>query len=156
MVPVTLPLMQNLGIEIQRAKNKHRTRSLVYGVLAIGNVLLSRMLIPRWGCIGAAAGTAVALILGNGLFMNWYYATHIGLDILGFWKSIARILPGFVAPCALGFVFNRFWRLNSYLDILLAAGAITVVYCASIWLFSMNKYEKNLVSSPVKKLLRRR
>ena len=156
MVAIYVPLFQNVGLDIQKAKNMHKARSVVYLIIAIANVAATIPLTKMWGGVGAALATMICMLLGNTLFMNWYYATHIGLDILGFWKSIARILPGFVAPCALGFVFNRFWRLNSYLDILLAAGAITVVYCASIWLFSMNKYEKNLVSSPVKKLLRRR
>jgi O-antigen/teichoic acid export membrane protein len=38
MVPVTVSLVQNLGIEIQRAKNMHKTRSVVYACLAVGNV----------------------------------------------------------------------------------------------------------------------
>ena len=38
-IPVTVPLVQNLGIEIQRAKNMHKARSIVYLFIAIANVL---------------------------------------------------------------------------------------------------------------------
>ena len=40
-IPVTVPLIQNLGIEIQRAKNKHQARGVVYFCIAVGNILLS-------------------------------------------------------------------------------------------------------------------
>ena len=36
-IPVTVPLIQNLGIEIQRAKNKHQARAVVYFFIAIGD-----------------------------------------------------------------------------------------------------------------------
>lgn len=72
-IPVTIPLIQNLGIEIQRAKNMHKSRSLVYLVIAVCNVLLSIPLIYRYGAVGAAIGTAFALVMGNIIFINWYY-----------------------------------------------------------------------------------
>ena len=40
-IPVTVPLIQNLGIEIQRAKNMHKFRSIVYFLIAIGNIFIS-------------------------------------------------------------------------------------------------------------------
>ena len=38
---MTVPLIQNIGIEIQRAKNMHQFRSKVYFCMAIGNALVS-------------------------------------------------------------------------------------------------------------------
>jgi O-antigen/teichoic acid export membrane protein len=91
MAPVTVSLVQNLGIEIQRAKNKHKARSVVYACLAIGNVGVSIGLVPYWGVVGAAAGTTISLILGNILFMNWYYHKKLGLDMITFWKDILAL-----------------------------------------------------------------
>jgi len=138
MAPVTLPLMQNLGIEIQRTKNKHRTRSLVYGVLAIENVLLSRMLIPRWGCTGAAAGTAVALILGNGLFMNWYYPNRLGLDMVPFWKTVGRLLP----VCLLTMLFGALLRAGLEIRSWGSLTAAVMLYCAVYVLLLMAAKKK--------------
>jgi len=72
-LPVTIPLIQNLGIEIQRAKNMHKARSIVYLLIAMINVFISIPLIKYFGTVGAAVGTAFSLLVGNGLFMNWYY-----------------------------------------------------------------------------------
>lgn len=40
-LPALVPLIQNLGIEIQRAMNQHRFRSVIYSVMALLNVLVS-------------------------------------------------------------------------------------------------------------------
>ena len=72
-IPVTIPLIQNLGIEIQKAKNMHQFRSWVYFFIAVANVFLSIPLAKAYGGIGAAIGTAISLLIGNGLVMNWYY-----------------------------------------------------------------------------------
>ena len=128
MLPVTVPLMQNLGIEIQRTKNKHRTRSLVYFLLAIGNVLVSRMLIPRWGCIGAAAGTAAALILGNGLFMNWYYPCRLNLNMVLFWKSLGRLLPVWILTILFGAMLSAVLKIRSWGGLAAAVLLYSAVY----------------------------
>ena len=73
MVPVTIPIIQNVGIEIQRAMNKHQARTIVYAAIAVLNIIISVFLIKSYGVAGAAFGTAISLLAGNGLFMNWYY-----------------------------------------------------------------------------------
>ena len=63
--PVTVPLVQNLGIEIQRAKNMHKARSIVYLFIAIANVFISIPLIKLMVPAGAAAWYSDFLIAGN-------------------------------------------------------------------------------------------
>jgi O-antigen/teichoic acid export membrane protein len=154
MVPVTVSLIQNLGIEIQRAKNMHRARSVVYACLAAGNVVLSIFLIPQWGCVGAAAGTAISLVLGNILFMNWYYHKKIGLDMRYFWKEILRLLPATVAVCLFGLVYTYFVRVSGWMMLALSAAVFAVVYAAMMWLLGLNSYEKQLFKKMLYKLSR--
>lgn len=48
-LPVMVPLCQNVGIEIQRAKNMHHARSLVYLAMAVGNVAFTAAAAPALG-----------------------------------------------------------------------------------------------------------
>lgn len=151
-VPVTLPLVQNIGIEIQRAKNMHKARSVVYVCIAAMNVLLSILLIRRWGCTGAAAGTAVALILGNILFMNWYYHNRIGLNMIYFWKQIAGFLPGMFLASLFGCALIYVVEISGWIMLLLSAIVYSAVYCGTMWLTGFNSYEKQLIKGMLKKL----
>lgn len=151
-IPVSLPLIQNLGIEIQRAKNMHRVRSIVYTCLAAANVVFSIFLIRWFGCVGAAVGTAIALLLGNGLFMNWYYHKKIGLNMLAFWKSMASFILPLLAMFLFGGVYVYFVRVSGWVMFLISAAIFAAVYCVVMWLLGMNKYEKQLVRKMLRKL----
>lgn len=150
-IPVTVPLIQNIGIEIQRAKNKHQIRSVVYLCVAVINVLISIPLAKLYGPVGAALGTGITMIGGNIIFMNWYYQQGIGLDIKHFWKNIASLSKGLVIPVVAGFLIYRFIPMNSLMSILVLACVYTVIYGASMWLLGMNDYEKNLFRGVVRK-----
>lgn len=154
-VPVTIPLIQNLGIEIQRAKNMHQFRSILYFFIAIGNVCLSIPLAKIYGGIGAAMGTAISLLIGNGLIMNWYYHKKVGLDMKYFWSQILKFMPSLLPPAVIGvliFIFVDFYRIIPFLT----SGIIyVVVFGVSMWFLGMNQYEKDLVGKPVLRILRK-
>ena len=155
MAPVTVPLIQNLGIEIQRAKNKHQFRSKVYFFMALFNVAISIPLGMKWGGFGCALGTAIAMIVCNGFVMNWYYHRHIGLDMAYFWRSILKIVPSFVPPVLLGLLVLRLHTFAGYGGVVLFAIPYCAVYGVSVYLLAMNRQEKDMVNAMGRKLLRR-
>lgn len=152
MLAAFIPAFQNIGVEIQKALNKHKARSIVYFLIAILNIVLTIPFSIWWSGIGAAFATMLCMLLGHGLFMNIYYNNVIGLDIIGFWKSIGSILPGYILPCLAGFLINRYCLIDSFIEVLLYAIIIIVIYFISIWNFSMNRYEKNLIKSLMSRL----
>ena len=152
MIPITIPLIQNLGVEIQRAKNKHRDRSIVYLCAGICNVLVSIPLIHRFGVIGAAMGTGMSFLLGNGLFMNWYYHKRIGMDIIYFWKQIGRILPALIAPVILGILIVRFSLIVGLISFVSLGIVYVFVFCISMWFIGLNQMERELISKPMARI----
>lgn len=152
-VPTILPSIQNLGIEIQRAKNMHRFRSLVYVLVAILNILISIPLCWLFGEIGVAIGTAIPVFIGNGLLMNWYYYKYIGLDIPRFWKRIRAIVPSLVLPALAAVLIAVFVPVRGYLQILLFGGIYLVVFVISVWLLGLTAREKELIVTPLKRII---
>ncbi len=150
-LPVTIPLIQNLGIEIQRAKNLHKYRSIVYFIIAVLNVIVSIPLAKLYGGTGAAIGTAASLLLGNGLIMNIMYQKLIGLDIIYFWKQILKFIPALIAPAIFGFIIMKYVHYSNIFIFALMICLYSIVYCISMWLLGMNKYERNLITEPVKR-----
>lgn len=153
--PVTVPLIQNLGIEIQRAKNMHKARSIVYFFIAISNVFISIPLVKWIGPIGAALGTAISLTAGNILFMNWYYHTHIGLDIWYFWKKIAGFIPGLVIPCIIGTLIKIFMPMDTLVSLGIMVIIYTLIFIVSMYYLGMNEAEREMISGPICKMLRK-
>lgn len=154
-VPVTIPLIQNLGIEIQRAKNMHKFRSWVYLFIAILNVILSIPLSKLYGGVGSALGTAVSLIIGNGLVMNWYYHYRVGLNMKSFWIQILRLTRSLVLPVIIGMIISLYVDLYNISSFLIYGSIYVLIFIASVWYLGMNNYEKNLIAYPTMKIIKK-
>ncbi len=152
----SIALIQNLGIEIQRALNKHKFRSVVYIIMATINLGLTTILCKRLGVIGTAVGTAVSLIVANGFIMNIYYHKKCNINIIAFWKSIARMALGLIPALIFGVVLKKYFDFYAVYSMLLGIIVYIAVYFASMWLFAINSYEKGLITKLFAKVLKRR
>ena len=149
MFPATIALTQNVGIEIQRAENKHQFRSIVYLIMAVLNLILSIYLCQKYGAIGSAVGTAFSLVVANGIIMNVYYQKKCNIDVICFWKNICRMCVGLIVPIAIGICMMLFVELYTFWKLLLCIIVYAVVYILSMWLLGMNEYEKGLMKKPL-------
>ena len=151
-IPYGISLVQTMCLSIVVAQNKHRFRSIVYLVIAIVNVVGTWFAMKKWGIVGAAAVTAVAFVLGQGFAMNWFYHKRTGLNMIRFWKKtgVVFIIPAVL--CAVAIFASRF--IDFYKIPVFAAGVAVyiAVYFLLSWLLIMDKYEKNLILSPFKKI----
>ncbi|HJA65500.1 MAG TPA: polysaccharide biosynthesis C-terminal domain-containing protein, partial [Candidatus Mediterraneibacter cottocaccae] len=153
--PVFIPLIQNLGIEIQRALNKHRFRSFLYIGIAGANLLMSIPLTMAFGVKGAAMGTCVSLLIGNGLIMNLYNHFRVGLDMVYFWKQILRLLLPGAGALVPGMALGAYLTVDSPAEFILAGAGYSLAYAVLEWRFGLNDREKRLVAEPLGKVLNR-
>ena len=153
MVPATVPYIQNVGIAIQTAENKHKFRAFLYIAMAVVNFSISIVLCKKYGGIGCAVGTAISIIIANGVIMNIHYHKAIGLDIIRFWKSMLGFLPAAIGTAAVGFCIMRWVKIDSYPKLFAWAAAFCVIYAALVWCKGMNIFEKQTVCDLLNKLV---
>ena len=154
MIPLAVPLIQNIAFTTIVAQNKHRFRSIVYAVIAVINVVSTYLVLPYYGILGAAACTTVAFILGQGIIMNIYYYKVTGLDIPGFWKNIGKmtIVPVIMITASM-LLLQILEPIGSMLWMFAGAAGYTLLFAGLSWLISMNRYEKQLFADLIKKAL---
>lgn len=142
LVPVTIPLIQNIGYNTLVAKNKHRFRSVLYFFIAIANVAVSIPFSYMWGGVGAAIGTAISVIVGNGFIINWYYK-KLGLGVGRFWRSIISLSKGLIIPVVIGTGFFFIPLPYNWIVFLAQVLIYTIVFLISMYFFGFNNDEKN-------------
>ena len=121
--------------------------------MAIANLLISIPLVKKYGAIGAALGTAIALLIGNVLIMNIIYKKIIRLDVLGFWKSILTLVPSVVPSIICTVVYKRIVIIDRWSTLLVGCILFIVVYTTSLYLFGIKQEEKEMFSSIMKKIM---
>lgn len=152
-IPLTIPLIQNLGIIILQARNQMKFRSLVYILIALCSLGMQIPLTKIYGGIGAATGISIALVMGQIIVMNIYYKNKQGINIPKFWKEIGKMS---FMPIILG-IITYFVIRNLYLDTVNKLGfsvlVFSMIYIPTFWYLSMNQYERDLLRKPVINML---
>ena len=154
-ISLYIPLIQNLGITILQARNQMKFRSLLYIGIAAVALVLQYYFAKMWGGIGCAVAISGALFIGQGVIMNIYYKVRQGIDIKKFWKEIAKmnIVPLIMSACFMYAIYDA--PIDSWLKLALWMGLYTIMYIAVLYKFSMNKYERNLFTEPIKRMIGR-
>lgn len=153
MIPLTIPLIQNIGISILQAKNMHRFRSKVYILIAIINLIMSIPMAKLYGGFGAALCTGISLIIGNVIVMNIYYYKKVRIDIICFWKEIFKMIIPVIFSVFIGGIIIKYINISGYIGILIKGSTIMIIFSVIMWNWGMNYYEKQLFGQPFKILL---
>ena len=155
-IPLTVPLIQNLGITILQARNEMKFRSVLYIIIALVSLAMQIVLTRHFGGIGCAMGVSGALVVGQILIMNVYYRRRQDLDIKTFWKEISKMS---IIPIVLIFssmlVIRHFFALDSWGKLILGISAFSLVYVPLFFRFSMTDEERNLFISMFHKIFAR-
>ena len=155
-IPLTVPLIQNLGITILQARNEMKFRSVLYIIIALVSLAMQIVLTRFFGGIGCAMGVSGALVVGQILIMNVYYRRRQDLDIKTFWKEISKMS---IIPIVLIFssmlVIRQFFALDSWGKLILGIAAFSLVYIPLFFRFSMTDDERNLFISMFHKIFAR-
>lgn len=155
MFPLCIPLIQNTGLSIVIAQNKHKFRSEVYFAIAVVNVISTYLVVPYMGGIGAALCSCVSYLLGQGLIMNIYYYKITGIDVLLFWRNIGKMSVVPVCMLFVGILLKRFFVITNWHIFLLMMFLYVIIYIVLMYLISMNEYEKNIIMSSLKKYVKK-
>lgn len=156
MIPSLIPLIQNIGIEIQRAKNKHKFRSIVYFFIALGNLIISIPLAIRFGAIGSSVGTALATILGNIILMNWYYEKQIHLDIKRFFFSLVKPTCALGVAAFGGIVLKSFVGMGSWIDFCIQGMFFVGIYFICLFKFGFHSEDRAMALQMIRKIIKSR
>lgn len=145
LIPLSVPLIQNLGISILIAQNRHKFRSVVYLAIAVANVISTYMIIPYYSYIGAAVCSGVSYIIGQGIIMNSYYHKKVGINIIQFWKNIAYMgrIPLIMLLC--GLLLTHEISIGSWTVFFGMVIIYSIIYAALMYLFALNQYEKSVL-----------
>lgn len=154
-IPLTVPLIQNLGITILQARNQMKFRSLLYLVISFASLGAQIPLSKYFGGVGCACAIAGALVLGQILVMNVYYQIKQKIDIVRFWIEIVKMSMVPSVLTMLAYYVLRQYSLDSVVKLVAGIVIYLVVYLPLFFMFSMNAYERDLILKPIKKFLKK-
>ena len=152
-IALYFPLIQNLGITILQARNQMKFRGILLVVMSIISLIFQIIFAKQWGGVGCAVAISAALIIGQGLVMNIYYRNNQSIDIARFWKEIIKMD---IVPIVITVLFIALGFANSYdtwKELIIGMLAFSLLYIPLFYLVSLNADERNLVKTPLRRIL---
>ena len=150
-----IPLIQNTGIVILQARNQMKFRSLLYLIISVVSLLFQIIWAKTYGVVGCAVAIGLALLIGQGLIMNFYYQKKQGIDIARFWREIGKMLIMPIIFTILWLFLSKHLKFDSLLDLLIGIIIFSILFISLLWNFSMNDLERGMISQPFLQVFRK-
>ncbi len=158
MVVLTGHLAINLAVlplfSINVAYNRVKIPGILTLFMGLGNLGLAIVLslYAGLGYYGVAIAGAIVLTLKNAFFTPWYATRILGVSVHTYTRAM---VPGVVATiliaCVAAFI-SMYFPMISFISLIIAGGALAVLYLVVVWLLGLDGFERKLFSSyiPIK------
>lgn len=153
LIPLLVPLTQNTGLAILQALNIHRGRAIILFYSSLMCIIIGYGLSLHYGAIGMFIGTSIALVVGQVIMINFYYAKKAGLLIHEYFRQ--TYYPLFIPilillPCCL--VTRIYCNAKNWPSFFILAGILGSICLIALWFLYLKKEEKQLALAPLSKL----
>lgn len=146
MLPMTVPLIQSVGINILQAKNMNKDRTIILFIISIVNILISIPLAKMYEGIGSAIGTSLSIVLGQIIILNVYYYKKIKINIIKFWKEIAKMTIPILISFFIGILYSYLFNINNITIFISGILIYIFIYSILMYFLGINFQEKNTLA----------
>lgn len=151
MIPQIFSIIQSVFVTVLEAMNKHKVKSYIYLGVSLLNLILTLVLVDRYGVIGCATATCVGMLI-NAYLNNLYYKYKLNLNMQYYWKNIVKIIPSMIICFFIGILIVVKIKIQNYLSIGIFVFIFSIVYISICWIMSFNLYEKSIILTILKKV----
>jgi O-antigen/teichoic acid export membrane protein len=143
--PCIITLTQEIAYTKLVALNEIKYRAMASLTVAVISIVLSMILSKNYGAIGSAIAIFIGNVVGLLVIMNIVYYKVLKINIFRFFKEchVKMFIP-LALTCAIGFLMQYQFPVESLLFFMGKAGLLAVIYCVLMWFISFNTYEKDL------------
>ena len=155
--PGIITLTQEIANTALIAKNEIRYRAISSLMVATISIILSIILSQKYGALGSAFSIFIANVIGVVIFMNYVYYKILKINVFRFFKEchFKMIFP-FLTTIIIGLCIQYFVPVHSLFLFMIKAGVLALIYILLMWIFALNKFEKQLFIDLFKSILKRR
>lgn len=154
-IPTLFSTPQDVANSAVLAMNKVKKQAIVFIATSVFNVILILLLVKQYAALAVCISVCVTYFLRTAI-MDFVYWKEMQIEVLAFFKnSYGKMALALILATVFGVLINIVDPFETtWLTFIVKGGLFVVVYAIVMWLFGMNSYEKELLLSPIRKLLK--
>ncbi|AIO18619.1 Polysaccharide biosynthesis protein [Candidatus Izimaplasma bacterium HR1] len=155
LIPGYVYLPQQIGNAVVLAKNKIKHSAIVQLIVFVIFIILSNILMTRFGVIGIGFSILISNTIRN-ILMNVLFYKYCGINVRRFFASVhfKFIIQSLIVTVLSYSSFFLFSGI-SWMSIVIKGAIIVTLYFLVMWFFGINETEKGFVLKTMKRIVRK-
>lgn len=145
MVPALFELCVNVCLSVLRAKNILAFRTYILIASTALNAIITIVGTYLFNYFAAAIGTAASFLIGSVIIMNIYYYKKLGFNMLNIYKRIFKKIWVCILLSSIIAILVAKLFTSGFIGFALPAIAFVIVYAISLWIYGLDKEDKDLL-----------
>ncbi|MGD9678796.1 MAG: oligosaccharide flippase family protein [Vulcanibacillus sp.] len=154
LIPQLFSLIIDVPTNVMYVRHKHKPMAYFSLFAAIINSIITVVLVLKYGILGAAVGTAFALFVVYVVFANIYYRRNLGFKIGLLYKEVLLNNILFLIIINLIGLMLSYVEVSTWIYLIIVISVFIVSYIGAVFLFVLNKIEKETVFLKIKIFLK--
>ncbi|MCK4463320.1 MAG: polysaccharide biosynthesis protein, partial [Candidatus Omnitrophica bacterium] len=142
-VPTIFALMQTPSLQLLYGISKHKFHAIVNSIEGVANLILSLILVQKFGLIGVALGTAIPMAITKLFVQPMYTCKVIKLDISKYYLEV--IIPIVVKSVSIFIILgwlSKIFIMPNYLNLVILSVSNLIIFSAAVFLMGLNNEER--------------
>lgn len=154
-LPSLFQLPQEIGIQAIAVKNKVKYEAYVFILMALLNILGSIILGKFYGAVGICISIFISYIVRT-IGIDCVLKKYLFLEIGSFIKeTFVKFFIPIILSLLCGYIITNIIALQGWLGFIIKGLSFAFSHTFLLYVLGMNSYEKELLFSPIKKILRK-
>lgn len=151
-LPSLFHLPQEIADQTLILVNRVKQKAIAFVSMAISNIALAFLLVPRYGMIGICIAICISYFIRT-IMLDVIYQRELHIKIITFFKAtFIRMSVPLLLTLVIGMAINLLIPLDGWSGLLLKGGLFALEYCIIMYNIAMTTEEKSLFSAPIVKL----
>lgn len=153
-IPICLCLPQLPANSVLLGIGKHKLLFYILAAEAVTNIVLSIILVQKWGIYGVAWGTAIPQLIIYSFVYPWFFNKTISGNLKLFYKQLIKMsFYGVLFTLPISFLLLEFNYQFNWIGFLVNVTIISISIALGFFLVVLNKDEKIKVKNKIRNLL---
>ena len=146
---------QLVSYAVLKGLAKQKKYSYMSMAVSILNLILSIILVQKWGIVGVAIGAALPQVIFHGFYVPWITLKVIDLSAWSYFKEtyLLSIIPTVILFSSLFFIRVNHYP-EGYFELLFSAFICAIVYLVAVYYFMLNSDEQKYIHNKFLLLLK--
>jgi O-antigen/teichoic acid export membrane protein len=144
-----LALVQGPAVGLLYGLSRHKYFAVVNSVEGIVNLLLSILLVRRYGIVGVALGTLIPMVISTAFIQPVYVCRVARIDYFEYLRRIGRTLAIAVGSLVLPLLLSVRFAVPDYLILLSVALVSLGLYVMPLWMLEFSPVETRILQGAV-------